>query len=59
MATNTNLSFEIARELIFGKKVLCPACRKAELKARYPHKNTRTEFKCLSCGEIFRAEKLI
>ncbi len=59
MATNTNLTLEMARVLICGGKVLCPSCQKAELVARYRHKNTRTEFKCPACGEIFHAEKII
>ena len=59
MATNTNLTRELAAKLIKSHPVTCPNCEKSILVPRYGHKHQNTEYKCLVCGEIFHPCKLI
>jgi len=59
MASNTNLSREMAVKLLKGEKISCPACGKENLVSRYGHRNPNTEYKCPACGEIYHPCKLI
>jgi len=59
MATNTNLTSEIAIQLVKGQKAICPSCNKSTFVSRYKNKNTNTEFKCENCGEIYHPCKII
>ena len=59
MATNTNLTQELAVKLMKSQPVTCPNCEKSILTPRYGHKNQNTEYKCTVCGEIFHPCKLI
>lgn len=59
MATNTNLTREIAEKLIKREIVLCPSCGKKPLVSRYEWKKQSVEFKCSECGEIYRPCKAI
>ena len=59
MATNTNLTTDIAKKLVKGEKVVCPNCSKNVLVKRYSYKKQNTEFKCDICNEIYHPCKLI
>ena len=59
MASNTNLTRELAVMLVKGQNVICPACGKEVLVSRYGHRNQNTEYKCPACGEIYHPCKLI
>ena len=59
MATNTDLTRELAVSLIKGQSILCPCCGKAALVPRYRYKGQNVEYKCPDCGEIYHPCKLI
>lgn len=59
MPTNTNLTRELALDLIRGKRTPCPRCGEAALLPRHSHKNANTEFKCPRCGEVYKPCRLI
>ena len=59
VATNTKLTEDIARQLVKGQKVICPCCNIDVLVSRYKNKNINTEYKCLTCGEIYHPCKII
>ena len=59
MATNSNLTQELAAKLIKSQNVVCPNCGKSVLSPRYGYKNQNTEYKCDACGEIYHPCKLI
>jgi predicted RNA-binding Zn-ribbon protein involved in translation (DUF1610 family) len=59
MSKNTNLNRELAIRLIKSQEVLCPKCNKSKLVSRYSYKNTNTEYKCPSCGELYHPCKLL
>ena len=59
MATNTNLTIDIAEKLVKGEKVICPNCGEGVLVKRYSYKKQNTEFKCNVCSEIYHPCKLI
>ena len=59
MATNTNLTLELAVRLIKSQPVTCPNCGKGALVPRYGFKSQNTEYKCTACCEIYHPCKLI
>ena len=59
MPTNTNLTQELAAELVKGREVLCPNCGEQVLISRYRHKNQNTEYKCPACGELYHPCRLL
>lgn len=59
MATNTNLTRDIAIDLIKSKEVVCPNCSQCILVSRYRYKYQNTEYRCEKCGEIYHPTKLI
>lgn len=59
MATNTNLTREMAIRLIKGQEVICPNCCKEKLRSRYTYKKQNVEYLCPSCKEVYHPAKLI
>ena len=59
MATNTNLTRELAVKLIKEQNVPCPNCKGAELISRYAYKKRNVAYKCPVCNEIYHPCKLI
>lgn len=59
MATNTNLTNELAVRLVKFQSVECPNCGGVAQECRYSYKSKNTEYKCLACGEIYLPCKLI
>ena len=53
MASNTNLTRELAIKLIRSQVVVCPKCGQSVLRSRYTYKNQNVEYKCPACGEIY------
>lgn len=59
MASNTNLTRELAIALIKSREVPCPRCGRATLPPRYPYKKQNVEYRCPACGEIYHPCKLL
>ncbi len=59
MATNANLTKELAERLIRQQEVICPNCGKAKLLPRYQNKNQNVEYKCPACGEVYHPCKMV
>ena len=59
MASNTNLTREIAIRLIKNQEVICPNCGKDKLCSRYTYKKQNVEYICPVCKEIYHPTKLI
>jgi len=59
MASNTNLTQEIAVRLIKGQEALCPRCGKSMLRPRYTYKKQNVECLCLACKEVYHPTKFI
>ena len=53
------LTREQAVELISGKPVPCPACRKAILVPLHKGRDQNTRFQCPACRAVFRPTRLI
>lgn len=59
MASNTNLTREVAVCLIKEQDVLCPKCGKERLRSRYTYKKRNVEYICPVCKEVYHPAKLI
>ena len=59
MATNTNLTREIAVRIIKKQEVICPNCGKEKLRSRYTYKNQNVAYRCPTCKEVYYPVKLI
>ncbi len=59
MASNTNLTREIAVRLIKGQKVICPKCGRDQLRPRYAYKKQNVEYVCPECKEVYHPAKFI
>lgn len=59
MASNTNMTREIAIRLIKKQEVICPNCGKERLRSRYTYKHQNVEYICPSCKEVYHPAKLM
>lgn len=59
MASNTNLTRDIAIRLIKKEEVICPNCGKEKLCSRYTYKKQNVEYICPACKEVYHPAKLI
>lgn len=59
MASNTNLTREVAIKLIKEQEVICPNCGKDKLISRYRYKKQNVEYICPACKEVYHPAKLI